>query len=109
MCIPAEAGNRFLTVSQANAGSEKKPVNEELKAMFDGLSTGKAAYFPSKILEMPNERNLGQLDDEGIGNFKRTIARNYLTWVVGILDPQFRYLIKKMYRIRNEFKQAPIC
>ena len=71
-------------------------MNEELKAMFDCLSAGKGAYLPSKFWEKLNTKNLGQLDDGGIGNFKRTIAQNYFTWVVGILDPQFRYLVRKM-------------
>lgn len=83
-----------MTIPRANVGSEKNPVNEELKSMFECLSTGNAAYLPSKFWEMLNKRNLGQLDDEGIGNFKRTIAQNYFTWVVGVLDPQFRYLIR---------------
>jgi len=96
MCIPAEAGNGFLTVSQANAGTEKNPVNEELKSMFDCLSAGEAAYLPSKFWEKLNKINLGQLTDEGISNFKRTIAQNYFTWVVGIQDPQFQYLIRTM-------------
>lgn len=71
-------------------------MNEELKAMFDCLSAGKAAYLPSKFWETLNTKNLGQLADGGISNFKRTIAQNYFTWVVGIQDPQFRYLIRKM-------------
>jgi len=96
MWIPAEARDGFLTVSHADAGTEINPMNEELKAMFDCLARGKAAYLPSKFWEKLNTKNLGQLDDEGIGNFKRTIATNYFTWVVGILDPQFRYLIRKM-------------
>lgn len=41
-------------------------------------------------------KNLKELDNGGNGKIKRTTAQNYFTWVVGIQDPQSRYLIKKM-------------
>ncbi len=69
-------------------------MNNELKAMFDGLAAGDSAYLPSKFWEKLNKKNISQLDDGGIDLFKQTIAQNYFTWVIGIKDQQFKYLIR---------------
>lgn len=69
-------------------------MNEILRAMFDCFSKGDQIYLPSKFWEALNEKNIKQLETEGIGNLKQTVAQNYFTWVVGRRDEQFRYLVK---------------
>lgn len=69
-------------------------MNEILRAMFDCFSKGDQIYLPSKFWELLNEKNIKQLETEGIGNLKQTVAQNYFTWVVGRRDEQFRYLVK---------------
>jgi len=62
--------------------------------MFECLSHGNPIYLPSKFWEALNEKNLQQLETGGLENFKRTVAQNYFTWVIGGRDKQFRYLAK---------------
>ncbi len=69
-------------------------MNEILKSMSDCLRQGPPVYLPSKFWEEFNEKNIGQLDSEGIQNFKRTLALNYFTWVIGKSDQQFRNLLR---------------
>ncbi len=68
-------------------------MNEILKSMFDCFSKGDQVYLPSKFWEFHNDRNIRQLEAEGIDNIKQTVATNYFTWLVGISDKQFRYLL----------------
>lgn len=69
-------------------------MNKILRAMFDCFSKGDQIYLPSKFWEALNEKNIKQLEVEGIDNLKQTVAQNYFTWVVGRRDEQFRYLAK---------------
>lgn len=69
-------------------------MNEILRAMFDCFSKGDQVYLPSKFWEFYNEKNIKQLEAEGIQNIKQTVARNYFTWIIGIKNEQFRYLLK---------------
>lgn len=69
-------------------------MNEKLRAMFDCFTKGDQVYLPSKFWEALNEKNIKQLEIEGIGNLKQTVAQNYFTWVVGRRDEQFRYLVR---------------
>lgn len=69
-------------------------MNEKLRAMYDCFTKGDQVYLPSKFWEVLNEKNIKQLDVEGIGNIKQTVAQNYFTWVVGRRDEQFSYLVK---------------
>lgn len=62
--------------------------------MFESLRQGNPVYLPSKYWEALNRKNLDQLATGGIENFKRTIALNYFTWIVGKKDEQFRYLLR---------------
>lgn len=62
--------------------------------MFDCFSKGDHIYHPSKFWEFHNERNIKHLETEGIENIKQTVARNYFTWIVGIKNEQFRYLLR---------------
>ncbi len=68
-------------------------MNEILKSMFDCFSKGDQVYLPSKFWEFHNDRNIRRLEAEGIDNIKQTVATNYFTWLVGISDKQFRYLL----------------
>ena len=63
-----------------------------IRKMFDCLSQGPAIYQPSKFWEAYNAKNIEHLDGDGFSNFKRTISRNYFTWVVRRNDPQFHFL-----------------
>jgi putative sugar O-methyltransferase len=69
-------------------------MNAILKSMFDCIAQGNKTYLPSKFWEALNEKNTNQLESDGMKNFKRTIAQNYFTWVVGRRNRQFRYLVK---------------
>ena len=39
-----------------------------------------------------NKRNIEQLKEYGYENFKRTVALNYFTWIIGFGDEQFSFL-----------------
>jgi putative sugar O-methyltransferase len=65
-----------------------------LRGMFDCFSEGDPIFLPSKFWKVLNEKNIRQLESEGIDNLKQTVAQNYFTWVVGRNDEQFRYLVR---------------
>lgn len=65
-----------------------------LRLMFDCLRQGDEVYLPSKYWSLLNDRNVEQISAHGIENFKRTLARNYFTFVPRITDPQFRFLLR---------------
>ena len=68
-------------------------MNEILRNMFDCFSKGNQVYLPSKFWNFFNEKNIKQLEIEGIENIKQTVARNYFTWIIGVKNEQFRYLV----------------
>lgn len=63
-----------------------------LQQMFDGLARAQPEVLPSRYWVELNRKNLDQLQTSGYENFKRTIALNYFTWMVGPEDAQFRFL-----------------
>jgi len=65
----------------------------ELKAMFSEFPKYREEILPSKYWEELNRKNLQQLADSGYDNFKRTLARNYFTWIVNPLNKQIRFLM----------------
>ncbi len=67
----------------------------ELRAMFDEFSRYRKEVLPSKYWEELNRKNLRQLADSRYENFKRTLARNYFTWIVNPFDQQLRFLIRE--------------
>ena len=69
-------------------------MNEILRSMFDCISKGNQVYLPSMFWEFYNDKNIKQIEIEGIENIKQTVAQNYFTWVIGIRDKQFRYLLR---------------
>jgi putative sugar O-methyltransferase len=55
------------------------------------LKTNEKSNSSQFWLEL-NRKNIDQLNEYGYENFKRTIALNYFTWVVGFGDEQFSFL-----------------
>ena len=67
----------------------------EIKAMFDEFPKYRQEILPSKYWEELNRKNLQQLADSKYENFKRTLARNYFTWIVNPLNKQIRFLMRE--------------
>lgn len=67
----------------------------ELKSMFDEFPKYRAEILPSRYWDALNRKNLQQLVDSGYENFKRTLARNYFTWIVNPLNKQIRFLMRE--------------
>ena len=65
----------------------------EIRAMFDEFPKYRKEVLPSKYWEELNRKNLRQLADSRYENFKRTIARNYFTWIINPFDEQLRFLM----------------
>jgi putative sugar O-methyltransferase len=64
--------------------------------MFDAVERAGRIFRPSSFWRSLNQKNVEQLDRDGIENFKRTLAQNYFTWVIGWRHDQFRHLVAKM-------------
>jgi len=69
--------------------------------MFDEFPKYRKEILPSKYWEKLNRKNLEQLADSRYENFKRTLARNYFTWIVNPLNKQIRFLIKEAGLMRS--------
>ena len=67
----------------------------ELRTMFDEFPRYRKEVLPSKYWEKLNRKNLRQLANSRYENFKRTLARNYFTWIVNPFDQQLRFLIRE--------------
>jgi len=65
----------------------------EIKSMFDEFPKYRSEILPSKYWEELNRKNLQQLVDSKYENFKRTLARNYFTWIVNPWNKQMRFLM----------------
>jgi len=63
--------------------------------MFDEFPKYRQEILPSRYWEELNRKNLQQLADSGYENFKRTLARNYFTWIVNPLNKQVRFLMQE--------------
>ncbi len=68
----------------------------EIRAMYDEFSNYRQEILPSKYWQELNRKNLRQLADNKYENFKRTIARNYFTWIINLFDEQLRFLIREV-------------
>jgi putative sugar O-methyltransferase len=64
----------------------------EIEAMFEAMFEGDRIFQPSAFWEHYNRRNVGELSAFGFENAKRTVARNYFTFVVTPINDQFRFL-----------------
>ena len=67
----------------------------EIRAMFDEFPKYREEILPSKYWEELNRKNLQQLSESRYENFKRTVARNYFTWIVNPLNKQMRFLMSE--------------
>lgn len=67
----------------------------EIREMFDEFRRCRPEILPSKYWEELNRKNLQQLAESRYENFKRTVARNYFTWIVNPLNKQVRFLMKE--------------
>lgn len=67
----------------------------EIEAMFAEFPKYRQEILPSKYWEELNRKNLQQLADSRYENFKRTLARNYFTWIVNPWNKQIRFLMKE--------------
>jgi len=63
--------------------------------MFDEFPKYRAEILPSRYWVELNRKNLQQLVDSRYENFKRTLARNYFTWIVNPLNKQIRFLMRE--------------
>jgi putative sugar O-methyltransferase len=79
----------------AAAESSELEHERSLQLMFDCFKRGDEVYLPSKYWSMLNDRNVEQIGSHGLDNFKRTLARNYFTFVPRITDAQFRFLLRR--------------
>jgi len=73
-----------------------KPMDLRISEMFEELSHAREEVLPSKLWTQLNNQNVQQLESDGYENFKRTITKNYFTWVIGVMSPgiksQYTYL-----------------
>lgn len=67
----------------------------EIREMFNEFEKFRPEILPSKYWDALNRKNLGQLTDSRYENFKRTVARNYFTWIVNPLNKQMRFLMRE--------------
>jgi putative sugar O-methyltransferase len=72
-----------------------------MREMFDEFPKFSRELLPSKYWEELNRKNLEQLSNSGYENFKRTVARNYFTWIVNPLNKQIRFLMKEAGLFRS--------
>lgn len=67
----------------------------EIEAMFAEYPTYREEILPSRYWEELTRKNLAQLSDSKYENFKRTLARDYFTWIVNPFNIQMRFLMRK--------------
>ncbi len=67
-------------------------MESRVQEMVEELGRAPREMLPSKYWEELNRKNVAQLAQEGYGNFKRTLARSYFTWIVRPSDAQVRFL-----------------
>lgn len=81
--------------TEKDPGQEAFELYPEIREMFDEFPKFRAELLPSKYWQELNRKNLQQLADSGYENFKRTVARNYFTWIVNPLNKQIRFLMSE--------------
>lgn len=79
----------------ADPADETFTLYPEIREMFDEFPKYRPEILPSKYWEELNRKNLQQLADSRYENFKRTVARNYFTWIVNPLNKQIRFLMSE--------------
>ena len=81
--------------SAINPAEAAYDLYPEIRAMFDEFPRYRKEVLPSKYWEELNRKNLQQLADSKYENFKRTLARNYFTWIIDPFDEQLRFLMRE--------------
>jgi putative sugar O-methyltransferase len=86
-----------MNAPDANPDPAEKAFEQypEIREMFDEFPKFRTEILPSRYWEELNRKNLQQLAESGYSNFKRTVARNYFTWIVNPLNKQIRFLMKE--------------
>ena len=79
--------------SQSDRADAALELYPELKSMFAEMPKFREEILPSRYWEELNRKNLRQLADTRYENFKRTLARNYFTWIVNPFNRQIRFLM----------------
>lgn len=70
-----------------------------LEEMLAELAQARKEVLPSKYWQELNKKNLGQLKEVGLNNFKQTLALNYFTFLVNHKDKQFGYLCSHLNKL----------
>ena len=81
--------------SSSNPVEAAYALYPEIQVMFDEFPRYRMEVLPSKYWEELNRKNLQQLADSKYENFKRTLARNYFTWIVSPFNDQMRFLMRE--------------
>ena len=62
-----------------------------LESMFAALKQGAPVWLPSEFWTKLNAMNLAQMNAHGVANFKRTLARNYFTFLPTLRNISVRW------------------
>jgi putative sugar O-methyltransferase len=75
---------------------EYSDLDPRLREMLDEFPKFREEILPSKYWEQLNKKNLQQISDSSYENFKRTVARNYFTFIVTPWNQQTRFLMRSL-------------
>jgi putative sugar O-methyltransferase len=71
-------------------------LDPDLASMLRAMFKAPPIHQPSEFWKMYVRKNIQQLQDEGINNFKNTVNQNYFHWIGGNLREQRHALIKNL-------------
>lgn len=71
-------------------------LDPDLVSMLVSMFNAPPIHQPSTFWKMYVQKNIQQLHDEGINNFKNTVNQNYFHWIGGNLREQRHALIKNL-------------
>jgi putative sugar O-methyltransferase len=75
---------------------EHTNLDPRLREMLDEFPKFRQEILPSKYWAQLNKKNLRQISDSSYENFKRTVARNYFTFIVKPSNHQIRFLMRSL-------------
>ena len=75
---------------------EHTDMDPRLREMLDEFPKFREEILPSKYWAELNRKNLRQISDSSYENFKRTVARNYFTFIVTPWNRQTRFLMRSL-------------
>lgn len=75
---------------------EYTDLDPRLREMLEETQRFPDVVRPSKYWEFLNKKNLRQISDSSYENFKRTVARNYYTFIVKPWHQQNRFLMRSL-------------